>query len=112
MHDVSRSDVSWLIADSFRYSHIVLASVTYNLKIYPKMLNYLEDMKLLNLQKRTFAIIENDSWAPTSGALMKDFVDGMKQMDIINEDLTIISSLNDAKRADLDTIVDGLLDTM
>lgn len=112
MHDVSRSDVSWLIADTFRLSHIVLASVTYNLQIYPKMLSYMEDMKGLNIQKRTVAIIENGSWAPTSGSLMKNFVNGMKQMDIINEDMTIISSLNEAKKLDLDSIVDGILDSM
>lgn len=112
LHDVSRSDVSWLIADTFRLSHLVLASVTYNLQIYPKMMEYLEDMKGLNMQKRTVALIENGSWAPTAGSQMKAFINSMKRMDILNEDLTIISALNEAKRLDLDAIVDGIIDSM
>ncbi len=112
MHDVSRSDVSWLIADTFKYSHLVLASVTYNLQIYPKMHAYLEDMKCLNVQKRTVAVIENGSWAPTAGGQIKEFLNGMKQMDILNEDMTIISALNDAKLLDLEAIAEGIMDSM
>jgi flavorubredoxin len=67
MYDVSNTHVSYLISETFRLSHVVLASVTYNLGIYPVMHNYLQDMKALNLQNRTFAIIENGSWACKSG---------------------------------------------
>lgn len=63
MYDAAKTHVSYLISETFKYSHIVLASVTYNLKIYPPMLNYITDMKALNLQNRTFALIENGSWA-------------------------------------------------
>ncbi|MCL2201966.1 MAG: FprA family A-type flavoprotein, partial [Oscillospiraceae bacterium] len=70
MYDVSGTHVSYLIADTFKYSHVVLASVTYNLGIYPLIHNYLMDMKALNLQKRTFAIMENGSWAPEAGDLI------------------------------------------
>ncbi len=63
MYDVSSTHVSQLISEAFKYSHIVLASVTYNLGIYPAMHDFLMDMKALNLQNRTFAIIENGSWA-------------------------------------------------
>jgi len=61
----------YLISDLFKYSHLVLASVTYNLGIFPPMHNFLMDLKALNLQKRTCAIVENGSWAPNSGNLMK-----------------------------------------
>ena len=53
MYDVSKVHVSELIAETFRYSHIVFASVTYNLGIHPPMHNYLMDMKALNVQKKT-----------------------------------------------------------
>lgn len=72
MYDVSNTHVSYLISETFRLSHIVLASVTYNLGIYPVMHNYLMDMKALNLQNRTFAIVENGSWACKSGDLMEE----------------------------------------
>lgn len=58
VYDVSNTHVSYLISETFRLSHIVLASVTYNLGIYPVMHNYLMDMKALNDQNRTFAILE------------------------------------------------------
>ncbi len=80
MYDVSNTHVSQLISETFKYSHIVLASVTYNLGIYPLMHNYLMDMKALNVQNRTVAIVENGSWACKSGDLMAEFLDGMKQM--------------------------------
>ena len=75
VYDVSNTHVSQLISETFRLSHVVLASVTYNLGIYPVMHNYLMDMKALNLQNRTIAIIENGSWACKSGDLMQKFVD-------------------------------------
>ena len=79
MYDVSNTHVSQLISETFKYSHIVLASVTYNLGIYPLMHNYLMDMKALNVQNRTVAIVENGSWACKSGYLMAEFLDGMKK---------------------------------
>ena len=66
MYDVSNTHVSELIAEVFRCSHLVLAAPTYNNGIYPAMLNFLHDMKALNVQKRTVALLENGSWAPTS----------------------------------------------
>ena len=100
MYDVSSTDVSYLISETFRLSHLVLASVTYNLGIYPPMLNYLEHMKALNMQKRTVAIIENGSWACTSGKLMRRFLeDEMKEMNVLNEQLSLVSSMKEDNRA-------------
>ena len=112
MYDVSNTHVSQLISETFKYSHIVLASVTYNLGIYPMMHNYLMDMKALNVQNRTVAIVENGSWACKSGDLMKEFLDGMKQMTVINERLTMVSSLNEEKQDEMDMLVDSILDSM
>lgn len=112
VHDVSSTHVSQLIADAFQYSHLVLASVTYNLGIYPLMHNFLMDMKALNLQKRTVAIIENGSWAPKSGSLMKVCLDDMKQMSILNEELSFVSSLGKANIKELAALADGIIDSM
>lgn len=67
MYDVSETDVSELVAESFRCSHIVLAAPTYNGGVQPKMEAYLSDIKALALQNRTVAIIDNGTWAPTAG---------------------------------------------
>lgn len=112
MYDVSNTHVSQLISETFKYSHIVLASVTYNLGIYPLMHNYLMDMKALNVQNRTVAIVENGSWACKSGDLMAEFLDDMKQMSVLNERLTMVSSLNEEKIDEMDVLVDGIIESM
>lgn len=112
LYDVSNTHVSQLISEAFKYSHLVLASVTYNLGIYPVMHNFLMDMKALHLQNRVFGIIENGSWAPKSGSLMKECLDDMKQMSILNEELSFVSSMNDANRNEMDALVDGIVDSL
>ena len=113
LYDVSSTHVSYLISETFRLSHIVLASVTYNLGIYPPMQSYLEDMKALNLQNRTVAVIENGSWACTSGKLMREFLEGeMKGMKVLDETLTLNSALKESDLPDLEALADGILASM
>ncbi|KEZ86854.1 beta-lactamase [Clostridium sulfidigenes] len=112
MYDVSSTHVSELISETFRVSHVVLASVTYNLGIYPPMHNYLMDMKALNLQKRTFAIIENGSWACKSGSLMSEFLEEMREMTVLEDKVTLVSSMNEGNVTDMDTIVEGVIESM
>lgn len=113
MYDVSNTHISQLISESFRLSHIVLASVTYNLGIYPVMHNYLMDMKALNLQNRTFALIENGSWACKSGDLMQKFInEELKNMTVLNERLSLASSLLPDKAAELDMLADTIAESV
>ena len=112
VYDVSNTHVSHLIAESFKYSHIVLASVTYNLGIYPLMHNYLMDMKALNMQKRTVAIMEGGSWAPKAGQLMEEFLDGMKQMTVLNEKVTVLSTLNESSEMEMDQMVEAIVESL
>ncbi|MBS5951391.1 MAG: FprA family A-type flavoprotein [Clostridium sp.] len=112
MYDVSNTHVSTLIAETFRVSHIVLASVTYNLGIYPLMHNYLMDMKALNLQNRTIALIENGSWATKSGKLMGEFLDGMKGMNILDDKMSLVSSMKEDNVVDMDALVEGVIESM
>ena len=113
MYDVSNTHVSQLISETFRLSHVVLASVTYNLGLYPVMHNFLMDMKALNLQNRTIAIIENGSWACKSGDLMQKFVDDeLKNMTVLNERLSLASALHADKATELDALADGIIESM
>lgn len=113
VYDVSNTHVSYLISEAFKYSHIVLGSVTYNLGIYPVMHNFLMDMKALNLQKRTFALIENGSWACKSGDLMQKFIEEeLKDMTLLNERLSIASSMGADKNVDLDALADAIIESM
>lgn len=113
VYDVSNTHVSYLISETFRLSHVVLASVTYNLGIYPPMHSYLMDMKALNMQNRTFAVIENGSWAPKSGALISEFLDKeMKMMNVLDEPITINSALNELSAPDIDALADTIIQSM
>ncbi|MBS4960921.1 MAG: FprA family A-type flavoprotein [Clostridiales bacterium] len=113
VYDVSTTHVSQLISETFRLSHIVLASVTYNLEIYPVMHNYLMDMKALNVQNRTVAIIENGSWACKAGDLMQKFVsEELKDMTVLNDRLSLASAMHPDKEKELEALADGILDSM
>ena len=112
VYDVSNTHVSHLIAQTFKYSHIVLASVTYNLGIYPLMHNYLMDMKALNMQDRTVAIMEGGSWAPKAGVLMEELLDEMKQMTVLNEKVTVLSTLSDSSAAEMEQMADAIVESL
>lgn len=113
IYDVTTTHVSYLISESFRVSHIVLASATYNLGIFPKMHDYLEDMKALNVQNRTFAIIENGSWACCSGDLIQQFLDEeLKMMTVLNERLSMASSLREDQEGDMDSLAEAIVDNI
>ena len=112
VYDVSNTHVSHLIAETFKYSHIVLASVTYNLGIYPLMHNYLMDMKALNMQDRTVAIMEGGSWAPKAGVLMEELLDEMKQMTVLNEKVTVLSTLSESSAAEMEQMADAIVESL
>lgn len=102
VYDISSTHVSTLIAEAFRCSHLVLAAPTYNAGIYPAMLNLLHDMKALNIQNRTVALIENGSWAPSSAKLIREHLEGMKNITILEPVVSIRSSLKENTRTSLD----------
>ena len=104
MHNISKTHVSELISDSFKYSHIVLASPTYNNGIYPLMDNYLEDMKALSLQNRTIAVLGNGSWAPQATKLISAKIKEMKNMRLLEASVTIKSSLKEAHLEELNSL--------
>lgn len=113
LYDVTHTHVSYLISEAFRLSHIVLASVTYNLGIFPRMHDFLYDMKALNLQKRTVAIMENGSWACKSGDLIQEYLDNeMKEMTVLNERVTLASSLNEGQDGEMDSMADAIAESV
>ena len=92
VYDVSKTHVSELIGEAFRCSHIVLASITYNMGIFTPMKNFLLDLEAHNLQNRTFAIVENGSWSPASGKLMKEIIERLQGCTVVGDTVTIMSS--------------------
>ena len=112
VYDVSSTHVSELISQVFRCSHIVLACPTYNNSIYPAMYNFLHDMKSLLVQNRTVGIIENGTWNPASGKLMRLRLDEMKNMNVLDPVVTLKSALKADSKAQLDALEDAIVGSL
>ena len=108
VYDVSKTHVSELIAEAFRVSHIVLASITYNMGIFTPMKNFLLDLEAHNLQNRTFAILENGSWSPVAGGLMKEIIDRLAGCGCVGDVVTIKSSPSAADSEALNALADAV----
>jgi len=108
MYDVSKTDVSYLVSSAFQFSHIVLASSTYNNGIFTPMENFLLDIKAHALQNRTLAVVENGSWAPQSGKLIRSILETMKNMQVLGENLTLKSCLKECQMNDLETLAETI----
>ena len=108
IYDVSVTAASEIIAAAFRYSHLVFASTTYNAGIFVCMEALLSDLVAHNLQNRTIALLENGSWAPTSGGLMRKMLSSCKNMNLLDTGLTIRSSLKEEQLPQLEAIADAL----
>ena len=108
MFDTSVTPASYIVSESFRCSHLVFASTTYNAGIFVTMENLLHDIVNHNLQNRKIAILENGSWAPTSGKQMRELLSGLKNCEFIGENVTVRSSLAEDQLAELDAIADAI----
>ena len=112
MYDVSVTPASEIIAAAFRWSHLLFASTTYNAGIFVSMEELLHDLAAHNIQNRTVAFVENGSWAPTSGKLMKDIIGSCSDMTILDETLTLKSSLKPEQEAQIDALVEAISATI
>ena len=104
MYDVSSTHVSHVISESWRASHLVLAAPTYNMNLYPPMENAIRDMKALNLQNRTVAVMDNGSWANVAGKQMKALLSEMKDMRILESGVSLASSLKENQAEALEAL--------
>ena len=112
VHDVSGEHVSYLIAEAFQCSHLVLAAPTYNLGLYPAMENFLLDMKALRLKNRTVALMENGSWACNAGQQMRRLLGEMQGMHLLSPTVTITSSLREDQLPLLFQLRDALVSSL
>ena len=106
--DLAREDLAEAVEDAFRYSKIVLATTTYNASIFPFMNNFLEHLVERNFQNKTIGLIENGTWFPQAAKVMKDKLNGCKNLNNLSPVVTINSSLDEKSREQLDKLVDLL----
>ncbi|MEG1471994.1 MAG: FprA family A-type flavoprotein, partial [Clostridia bacterium] len=108
MADVSVTDASYLVSEAFRLSKLALFSPTYNMGVFPAMEALLADMKAHNLQNRKIALAENGSWSPAAGKLMRETLEGMKNMTIVEPFVSIRSALKTEQREQLRVLAKAL----
>lgn len=108
VYDASNTDVSILVSESFRCSNIAIISTTYNMEVFPKIAEYIDHIRRMNLQNRTISIIENATWAPGISKSIKDQISQMKNMKILEETLSIKSSIKYEQEEKLNKIVEDI----
>ena len=109
MYDVSLTHPSYVLSDAFKYSHIVLATTTYNNGIFETMENLLRHIASHCLQNRKFVLIQNGSWVPSCGSAMKTIIEDIKGTEIIDESVCIKSTLKEEQLQDLDSLAEKIV---
>ena len=112
LYDASKTDKSYLVAEAFKYSHIVICASTYNMGIFTPVEEFLLDLKYHNLQNRKFAVVENGSWAPNSGKLVCEILGGLKGFTQIGSTITFKSSVKEDSAAQIKALADMIYDTV
>ena len=107
--DLSREDMAEIIEDAFRYDKIIVAAATYDGGLFPVMEDFLNHLKSKNYQKRIVGIMENGSWAPMAGKQMRAVFEGMKEITICDQVVTIKSTMKDSTIADMEKLADEIL---
>lgn len=112
MYDVSVTDPSVIVSESFRCSHQVFAAPSYNGGIFTKMETVLSELKAHSLQNRTVAIMENGTWAPVAGRQMREIFASMKNIELLEEGVTIRSAVKEAQEASLEALAEKIASSL
>ena len=107
--DLARSDMAEAVEDAFRYGKLVLASVTYNGGIFPFMETFVHGLLERGYQKRTMGIIENGTWAPTAGRIIKGMFEKSKEITWLDTTVTIKSAMNATNEAQIAAMAEELM---
>ncbi len=108
VYDTSKTDLSELVAEAFRCSHLVFAAATYNGGIFTKTEQVLLDLKAHNLQNRTIGLIENGSWAPMAAKQMKAILEPLKNMTFLEQTVSIKSAMTEENKKELEKMADEI----
>lgn len=106
--DLVRDDMAEAVEDAFRYDTLVLATTTYNAEMFPKMKIFIDELKERNYQNRRVAFIENGSWAPTAKKCMKSAMESLKNIEFVEQEVTIKSALNEDSEQALVQLADAI----
>ena len=109
VNDLARCDMAEAVEDAFRYGKLVLATTTYNGDVFPFMKEFINHLTERNYQNRTIGMMENGSWAPTAVKVMTKMLEGSKNLTFTENNVKILSALNDASRAQIEALANELI---
>lgn len=107
--DLTRSDMAEVIEDAFRYPALVVAASSYDAGVFPVMHDFLYHLQIKNYQKRRLGIVENGSWAPTAGRVMRAMIEQLKDCEIVEPMVTIRSRMKEADLPQLELLAQAML---
>lgn len=107
--DLTRSDMAEVIEDAFRYPTLVVAASSYDAGVFPVMHDFLYHLQIKNYQKRRLGIVENGSWAPTAGRMMRAMIEQLKDCEIVEPMVTIRSRMKEADLPQLELLAQAML---
>ena len=107
--DLSRDDMAEVIEDAFRYPNIVVCAASYDGGVFPVMHDFLYHLQIKNYQKRRFGIVENGSWAPSAGRVMREMIEAMKDCEIAEPMVTIRSRMKPADEELLEKLAEAIM---
>lgn len=107
--DLCRDDMAEAVEDAFRMGKLLVAAPSYDGDLFPPMHDFLHHLKLKTFQKRRVGIIENGSWAPTAGRVMKGLLSEMKEIEIVEPMITIRSRMKQSDLVAMEALADALL---
>ena len=107
--DLSRDDMAEAVEDAFRMSKLIVAAASYDADVFPPMHDFLHHLKIKAYQKRRVGIIENGSWAPCAGRVMKGMLESMKEIEIVEPMVTIRSAMKQGDIPALEALADAIL---
>ena len=107
--DLSRDDMAEAVEDAFRMSKLVVAASSYDSGVFPPMYDFLHHLQIKSFQKRRVAIVENGSWAPSAGRVMRAMLGEMKDLEIVEPMVTIRSRMKSTDLPAMEALADALL---
>lgn len=109
LRDMARDDMAEVIEDAFRYDRMILVAASYDAGVFPQIRDFLHRLQSKGYQKRKVAIVENGTWSPSAGRIIRELLENMKSIEIVEPMVTIYSVMNECNKEELNTLADEMV---
>ncbi|MBQ3029941.1 MAG: FprA family A-type flavoprotein, partial [Agathobacter sp.] len=106
--DIMRSDMAEVVEDAFRYDRMVLAAASYDAGVFPQIRDFLYRLQMKNFQKRKVGIMENGTWSPSAARVIKELLEQMKEIEIVEPMVTVYSTIKEENIESMKALVEAM----